>query len=95
MLNGSRLLTYFLPSCFDAAAALESAFFSEEVCLALGLQLPFSPAALPGVGSKPGQQVCSLDDFFEGVFFAEVFFAGVFFAAVFFAGVFFAVAMRA
>jgi hypothetical protein len=42
-----------------AAAALWSARRTDFFCLpGFGLQLPFSPAALPGVGSKPGQQCC-------------------------------------
>lgn len=35
---------------FLAAAARASALFSAFVCFALGSQLPFSPADLPGVG---------------------------------------------
>jgi hypothetical protein len=48
-----------------AAAAMASDFFSEAVWWALGLQLPFSPADLPGTGSYPGQQweVCFAGDF--------------------------------
>ena len=51
------------------------------VCLAFGWQLPFSPAALPGVGSYPGQQACSLDGFLPLVEWA-LFLPGAFFVAV-------------
>lgn len=64
-----------------AAAAFWSARRTGFGCRpALGLQLPFSPAAVPGVGSNPGQQcweveglrldwepapaLCELEDFF-------------------------------
>lgn len=45
-----------------------------------GLQLPFSPCILPGVGSKPGQQAFAAEVFFAP-FPAAVFFAGVFFVS--------------
>ena len=51
------------PLSFEAAAAFWSPFFSAGVWWALGLQLPFSPCILPGVGSYPGQQALALDDF--------------------------------
>ena len=66
--------------------------FRSLVCFFLGSQLPFSPAALPGVGSNPGQQCWADEGFFAGAFLAD-FFAGAFFAALFFADAFFAVAM--
>jgi hypothetical protein len=46
----------------------------------LGLQLPFSPCALPGVGSKPGQQALALLLFLPP-FFAADFLPGVFFVS--------------
>jgi hypothetical protein len=52
----------------------------------LGLQLPFVPGSLPGVGSNPGQQL--LLDFlaaFLAVFLAD-FFAADFFAVVMIVG---------
>ena len=62
-----------------AAAAFWSAWRTDFFCLpGLGSQLPFSPAALPGVGSKPGQQ-CWAD---EGFFLAGDFRAGDFLVAV-------------
>jgi hypothetical protein len=36
-----------------------------------GLQLPFSPAALPGVGSNPGQQCCAEEGFRALAFLPE------------------------
>jgi hypothetical protein len=44
------------------------------LCLFFGLQLPFSPADLPGTGSNPGQQCCAEDGFFVDAFPAEDFF---------------------
>lgn len=45
-----------------AAARFWSARRTALLCFpGLGLQLPFSPAAFPGAGSKPGQQVCALE----------------------------------
>jgi hypothetical protein len=37
-----------------------------------GLQLPFSPAALPRVGSKPGQQCCAEEGFCLLAFLLEL-----------------------
>jgi hypothetical protein len=59
------------PLSFEAAAAFWSPFFSAFDALGFGLQLPFSPCFLPGVGSKPGQQAFALDDFFAPAFFAD------------------------
>ena len=48
-----------------AAAAFWSALRTDLFCLpGLGWQLPFSPADLPGVGSKPGQQCWAEEGFF-------------------------------
>jgi hypothetical protein len=68
-----------------AAAALLSAFFSAEVCLAFGSQLPFAPAVVPGTRLNPGQHagpspVLFCDDFFA-VFCVDFFAA--FFVAMF------------
>lgn len=79
-----------------AAAAFWSPFFSDVVALFFGLQLPCSPCALPGVGSKPGQQWLALDDFFAGAVLVAVLLADFFTADLagdFLAADFFAVAM--
>jgi hypothetical protein len=59
----------------DAALAFASARLSPLVGCGLGLQLPFSPGALPATGSKPGQQrlaacsaLCLADDCFVAFF---------------------------
>jgi hypothetical protein len=51
-----------------APAAIPSDFFSAAVRCAFGLQLPFCPRFVPGIGSYPGQQreVC-----FAGAFLAR------------------------
>jgi hypothetical protein len=47
-----------------AAARFWSALRTALLCFpGLGWQLPFSPEALPGVGSNPGQQCWVLDGF--------------------------------
>ncbi len=64
-----------------AAAVFWVAFLVALLCSpGTGLQLPFSPGVVPGVCSKPGQQVSA------PLFFAA--FLAVFLAAVFLAGVF-------
>jgi hypothetical protein len=67
-----------------AAAALLSAFFSEEVCFALGSQLPLAPALVPGTRLNPGQQAWPPPALFFADFFVD-FFAEDFFAEDFFA----------
>ena len=65
------------PLSLEAAAAFWSPFFSAGVWWALGLQLPFSPCFLPGVGSKPGQQALALEDFLPVDDFFALFLPGV------------------
>jgi hypothetical protein len=52
---------------------LLSAFFSEEVCLALGSQLPLAPAAVPATRLNPGQQAWSPPALFFADFVADFF----------------------
>jgi hypothetical protein len=74
-----------------AAAALLSAFFSEEVCSAFGSQLPLAPAFVPGTRLNPGQQAWPPPALFFADFFVAFFVA--FFTEDFFVVDFFAVAI--
>jgi hypothetical protein len=56
-----------------AAAALLSAFLSADVCFALGSQLPFAPAVVPGTRLNPGQQAWPPLALFFAAFVAEDF----------------------
>ena len=69
------------PLNFEAAAAFWSPFFSPAVLFGLGLQLPFSPCFLPGVGSYPGQHAFASLDFLPPASFFAVFLPGVFFVS--------------
>jgi len=63
-------ISYFLLPAFSlflAAAARLSAFFSAEVCFALGSQLPFAPALVPATRLNPGQHACPLPELFFAV----------------------------
>ena len=74
-----ELRSYFRwPLSLELAAAFWSPFFSPAVWLFFGLQLPFSPCFLPGVGSKPGQQALALESLSPPALFLALFFAGVF-----------------
>jgi hypothetical protein len=69
--NAAKRLVGSPGQLFWAAALLPPAL----VGCGLGLQLPFSPGALPATGSKPGQQrlaacsaLCLADDCFVAFF---------------------------
>ena len=61
-------------SSFEAAAAFWVARLVAAECVpGSGLQLPFVPGFLPGVGSNPGQQGLPLLADFFAAFFADFF----------------------
>jgi hypothetical protein len=75
--NGERQGQRHQPFSRLLAAALLSAFFSADVGVDFGSQLPCIPAFLPATRLNPGQQAGPLLvlrlDFFRVVFFAAVF----------------------